>query len=251
MIRVLIVDDEVHARRRMRALLSAYDDVEVVAESASGVEAVAAIGEHRLDAVFLDVQMPGMSGLDVVRDIGAERMPLVVFATAYDRFAIEAFEAHAVDYLLKPIDPDRLARTIEFVRRRLAESGSGGGADLGALLSKVNPGYPRKLAVKSGGTIHVVDVDAIDWIEADGNYVTIHAAGASYLHRETLQGIERRLDPERFARIHRSHLVNLDRVRRLEPDRHGDYAVVMDDGTRLTLTRTWREGFLERFGAGD
>lgn len=249
MIRTLIVDDEVHARNRMRALLSAFDDIEVVAECASGVEALAAIDAHRLDLVFLDVQMPGMSGLDVVRDVGADRMPLVVFATAYDRFAIEAFEAHAVDYLLKPIDPERMARTMEFVRRRLRESG--GGERLRELLDRMERGYPRKLAVKSGGTIHVVDVDAIDWIEADGNYVTIHAAGSTYLHRETLQGIGQRLDPARFARVHRSHVVNLDRVRRLEPDRHGDYTVVMEDGTRLTLTRTWRETFLERFGAGD
>lgn len=246
--RVIIVDDEVHARRKMQALLSAFDDVDVVAECAGGAEAVAAVEEHAPDVVFLDVQMPGMSGLEVVRAVGPGRMPLVVFATAYDRFAIEAFEAHAVDYLLKPIDPDRLGRTIEHLRDRLRQSRPDR-AGLGDVLARLDtPAWPRKLAVKSGGSIHVVDVDRIDWIEADGNYVSIHAAGETYLHRETLHGIEARLDPERFARIHRSYIVAVDRVRRLEPDRHGDYAVVMKDGETLTLTRTYRDQFMERFG---
>ncbi|MGD8869699.1 MAG: LytTR family DNA-binding domain-containing protein [Gemmatimonadales bacterium] len=250
MIRAVIVDDEVHARRKMRSLLSAFDDVEVVAECASGSEAIAAVAGSDPDVVFLDVQMPGMSGLEVVRAIGPERMPMVVFATAYDRFAIDAFEAHAVDYLLKPIDPERLQRTVEFLRGRLrAQRENEAAGRLEEVLARLDaPAYARKFAVKSGGAIHVIDVDAIDWVEADGNYVTFHVGARTYLHRETLQRVAARLDPGRFARIHRSSIVNVDRVRRLEPDRHGDYTVVMEGGEELTLTRTYRDGFLERFG---
>jgi two-component system LytT family response regulator len=252
-IRALIVDDEVHARKKMRSLLGAHEDIVVVAECESGREAVGAIEDANPDVVFLDVQMPGLSGLDVVRSIGADNMPMVVFATAYDRFAIDAFDAHAVDYLLKPIDPARLGRTLELVRKRLRSSeGDDAGSRLDEVLARLasSGDYALKFALKSGGTIHMVDVDAIDWIEADGNYVTFHAAGKTYLHRETLQSVTRKLDPKRFARVHRSHAVNVDRVRRLEPDRHGDFRIVLDDGTELTLTRTYREGFLERFGGG-
>lgn len=250
-IRAIIVDDEVHARKKMRALLDAHDDVSVVRECDNGGDAVAAIEKDRPDVVFLDVQMPGMSGLDVVRSIGADAMPLVVFATAFDRFAIDAFDAHALDYLLKPIDPSRLQRALEAVRERMrSHEADDARRRLEAALARLaaQGRYARKFAVKSGGAIHVVDVESIDWIGADGNYVNFHAAGKTYLHREALQSVEQKLDPARFARIHRSQVVNVDRVRRLEPDRHGDYRVVLEDGTELTLTRTYRDRFLERFG---
>jgi len=253
-LRVLIVDDEVHARRRMRALLAAHADIAVVGECGNGADAVRAMEAGGVDLVFLDVQMPGMSGLDVVRAVSPARMPMVVFATAYDRFAVEAFEAHAVDYLLKPIDPERIARTLGYARERLSARAAGDTARrLEQLLETLGTGaaYARRFAVKSGGTIHVVDVDDIDWIEADGNYVTFHAAGKTYLHRETLAGVERRLDPGRFARIHRSRIVAIDRVRALKPDRHGDYTVVMKDGTELTLTRTHKDNLLNHFEVED
>lgn len=254
MIRAIVVDDEVHARRKMRALLSAHDDIEVVAECETGTAAVHTIVAQKPDVVFLDVQMPGMSGIEVVDAVGAADMPLVVFATAYDRFAIEAFEAHAVDYLLKPIDPARFERTMDYVRDRLRESTADAERRrLQDVITRMDPArrFPRKLAVRSGGTIHVVDVDTIDWIEADGNYVTFHTAGHTYLHRESLRGVEERLDPERFARAHRSHIINLDRVRSLRSDRHGDYTIVMENGDELTLSRTYRGRFLERFAGGE
>jgi two-component system LytT family response regulator len=251
-IRAIIVDDEIHARKKLRALLEGSRGVEVVGEYDNGADAVSAIEAGGVDLVFLDVQMPGMSGLDVVRSISPESMPMVVFATAYDRFAVEAFEAHAVDYLLKPIDPERISRTLDYARERLSARTAGDAARrLERLLDTLGGAhsYARRFAIKSGGTIHVLDVDDIDWIEADGNYVTFHAAGKTYLDRETLSGVERRLDPARFVRIHRSRIVCVDRVRALKPDRHGDFTVIMKDGTELTLTRTHRARLLERFEA--
>ena len=254
-IRVLIVDDEIHARKKMRALLRGYQDIAIVGECESGADAVDLIVDLRPDLVFLDVQMPGMSGLDVVREIGPGAMPMVIFATAYDRFAVEAFDAHAVDYLLKPIDPERLERALAHVRDRTRERGAGDTArQLKAILQRLGgaeSGYVDRFAVKSGGTIHMVDVGSIDWIEADGNYVTFHVAEKTYLHRETLRSIEAKLDPRRFARIHRSRIVNVDRVRQLKPDRHGDYKVVLHDGTEVTLTRTHRHNLLGRFGGDE
>ncbi len=250
-IRVLIVDDEIHARKKMRALLRGYQDVAVVGEGENGADAVELIHDVKPDLVFLDVQMPGMSGLDVVREVGPGAMPMVVFATAYDRFAVDAFDAHAVDYLLKPVDPERLERTLAHVRERLRERDAGDTArKLEAILKRIGGAesdYAERIAVKSGGTIHVVEVNAIDWIEADGNYVTFHVADKTYLHRETLQNVEAGLDPRRFTRIHRSRIVNVDRVRQLKPDRHGDYKVVLHDGTEITLSRTHRHNLLGRF----
>jgi two-component system LytT family response regulator len=247
-LRAIIVDDEVHARKKMRALLESEAGVVVVGECDNGADAVELIRSEDADVVFLDVQMPGMNGLDVVRGVGPDEMPMVVFATAYDRFAVDAFEAHAVDYLLKPIDPGRMRRTLEYVRERLSSRSAGNSARrLEQLVERLGGARTKRFAVKSGGAIHVVDVDDIDWVEADGNYVTIHAAGKTYLHRETLRSLEGKLDPERFARIHRSYIVSVDRVERLQPDRHGDYKVVMRDGTELTLSRTYRDDLLGRF----
>jgi two-component system LytT family response regulator len=246
-LRVLIVDDEVHARKKMRALLAGRDDVVVAGECDNGADAVAKIRRGSIDLVFLDVQMPGMTGLDVVREVGAGEMPMVVFATAFDRFAVDAFEAYAVDYLLKPVDPEHLDRALARARERLRSRAA---PALEALLDRLGTAreYARRFAVKSGGAIHVIDVDAIDWVEADGNYVTFHAGGKTYLHRETLTAVERALDPERFVRVHRSYVVSVERVERLDPDRHGDYTIVMSGGARIPLARTYRQSLLDRIG---
>jgi two-component system LytT family response regulator len=219
---------------RLRDLLAGDPEVEVVGLCADGVEAVSAIRALAPDLVFLDVQMPESGGFDVVAEIGVDRMPVVVFVTAYDDYALRAFEAHALDYLLKPFDEARfrgaLARAKAHVR---AARGS-------------RPRLLERLIVKSGGRYVFVKAEEIDWVEAQGNYVRLHAGGASHLLRDSIGHLEGRLDPDRFLRIHRSTIVNLDRVREIAPLFHGEHAVVLEDGTRLTLSRGYRDR-LSRF----
>jgi len=233
-LRALVVDDEPLARERLRDLLVADAEVEVVGLCADGVEAVAAIRSLAPDLVFLDVQMPESGGFDVVAEVGVERMPVFVFVTAYDDYALRAFEAHALDYLLKPFDEARfrgaLARAKAHVR---ATRGS-------------RPRLLDRLIVKTGGRYVFVKAEEIDWVEAQGNYVRLHVGEASYLLRDSIGKLEVRLDPDRFLRIHRSTIVNLDRVREITPLFHGEYAVVLADGTRLTLSRGYRDR-LSRF----
>jgi two-component system, LytTR family, response regulator len=236
-VRALIVDDEPLARDRIRDLLASDAEVEVAGECGDGVAAVEAIRALGPDLVFLDVQMPERGGFDVVAEIGTDRMPVVVFVTAYDDYALKAFEAHALDYILKPFDEARfrgaLARAKAHVR---AARGT-------------RPRFLTRLMVKSGDRFVFVKDDEIDWIEADGNYVRLHATGGEHLLRETIRGLEARLDPERFLRIHRSTIVNLDRVREIHPLFHGEYRVVLSDGTKLTLSRGYRDR-LSRFESG-
>lgn len=240
--RVLIVDDERIARNRLRALLAMEPDVEIVGECANGKEAIAALEESEVDALFIDIQMPAADGMDVVRTIGPERMPLVVFVTAYDKYALEAFEVRAFDYLLKPFDRDRFQRTLSNVRAELAR-------DRGAPRPKVKPLFKvpergaklDRLAIRNKGHVTFVATDTIDWIEAADNYVCLHCAGATHIVRETMNAIESRLDPSRFVRIHRSTIVNADRIRELQPWFRGDYRVILQDGTELALSRSYRQ----------
>jgi two-component system LytT family response regulator len=251
-LRALIVDDEPLARERVRTLLAAEPDVVVAGECGSGGEAVAAILMDRPDLVFLDVQMPELDGFGVlerVREAGAE-LPAVVFVTAYDAHALRAFEVHALDYLLKPFDRERFTRALARAREALARREADGLDErLATLLAarSARP-YATRLAVKSGGRVRLVKAEEVDWIEAASNYVRLHVGGERHLLRETMAALEARLDPERFVRIHRSTIVNLDRVRELEPYFHGDYVVKLHDGRRLTLSRTYRERLEERLG---
>jgi two-component system LytT family response regulator len=252
-IRTLVVDDEPLARERVLSLLQQETDVEVVGECSDGTQAVSAIQERSPDLVFLDVQMPGCDGFEVIRHVGADRMPTVVFVTAYDEYALQAFEVHALDYLLKPFGRDRFQQTLRHAREALERRRAGDlGRRLLALVHDIKPEPQRveRLVVKSGGRVFFLRTDEIDWIEAAGNYVRLHLGTESHLFRETMNRMESRLDTRRFARIHRSRIVNTERIKELQPWFNGDYVVVLRDGTRLTLSRGYREKLQQRLGKG-
>ena len=250
-IRTLIVDDEPLCRERLHDLLSGDAEIALVGECGDGAEAVVTLREGECDLVFLDVEMPELDGLGVVAAVGPERMPTVVFVTAYDRYALRAFEVQALDYLLKPFDRERfakaLARAKEHVRRgRSAEASR----QLLALLGDARPGprHLERLVLRSGGRIFFLKAEEIDWVEAAGNYLRLHVGDAVHLLRETLNNLEARLDPDCFWRIHRSTLVNVDRIRELQPLFHGDHVVILQDGTELTVSRTYRRNLPGLFG---
>ena len=257
-LRILVVDDEPLARQRVLDLLSAEPDAEVVATASSGREAVAALGEHRPDLVFLDVQMPGLTGLDVVREVGPQAMPATVFVTAYDQHALEAFDVHALDYLLKPFEDGRfrqaLARARDRVRLREVDALRArlvdllGGGDAPAPLAPAPPRYLERVAVEMRGQVRVVPVEDVDFIRADGAYAEIHAGEAVHVVRERMQALEEKLDPRQFARIHRSTIVRLDRVEALLTAAGGDYAVRLRDGRRLRVSRSRRDDLARRLG---
>jgi len=246
--RVAVVDDERLARRRLRRLVSALPGVEVVAEAADGPSAVDCIQTARPDVVLLDVQMPEHDGFTVLRSL-APPLPLVIFVTAHDEFAVDAFDVHAVDYLLKPISRERLLAALGRARERLARP-SEMQAALAALreLTRRLTHAVHRLPVRSEGRIDLVDVAAIDWIEAADNYVVIHTGRRTHILRETLSGLERRLDPRTFVRIHRSTIVRVDRIVRLMVALRGDYDVVLADGATLTLSRTHRARLEQALG---
>jgi two-component system, LytTR family, response regulator len=258
-VRTLIVDDERMARKRLRTLLTADVDVDVVGECSNGRDAVAAIHDRAPDLVFLDIQMPELDGFAVVQAIGADRMPVTVFVTAFDQYALKAFEAHALDYLTKPFDRERfqtsLRRAKQQVRlrevaRRDASNGTTSDSRDPAVterLVSLLSGLERRaqcaerLMVKSAGRVVFLRVDEIDWIEAAGSYVRLHVGRDAHLLHEGITSVASRLDPARFARVHRSTIVNLDRVRELQPWFHGDAIAILRDGTRLQVSRTYRE----------
>lgn len=240
MIRLLVVDDEAPARRRLKRLLSAVPDVEVAGEAGNGPDAVRAIRELSPDAVLLDVKMPGLDGFGVVREVGPSRMPPVVFVTAFEDRALEAFEVEAVDYLLKPVSPDRLARAVERLRKRLD---SGGDDALSARLTRLLSAQPRRretlthLTAWSAGTARIVPIETVDRLEAERNQVRVHTGADSFLVRGPLADLAERLDPARFVRVNRGSVVRLDAIRELQQWFHGDVRVVMRDGTRLLWSR--------------
>ena len=243
-IRTLIVDDEAPARARIRQLLKLESDFDIIGECANGRQAVAAIQKQRPDLVFLDVQMPRLGGLEVCASIADGPMPLVIFVTAYDQYALQAFEVHAIDYLLKPFDRERFQKSLLHARERL-RSGEGGVSDqrLAALLESLRPDArkPERLAFKANGRVIFVRLEEIDWIEADGNYVQLRVGQAAHQLRETISGMEAQLPSDRFMRISRSAIVNLDRIKELQPMFYGDYAVILQNGARLTLSRNFRD----------
>lgn len=246
------MDDEPLARERMRTLLGSETDVEVVGEARDGLEAVENILGQSPDLVFLDVQMPKLDGFEVIQTVGADRMPAVVFVTAYDQHALRAFEVQALDYLLKPFDHDRFQGALKRVRRQIDSQETG---DLGRrLLALVRdlksdrPSRTDRLVVKSGGRLFFLRAEEIDWIEAAGNYVRLHVGNDGHLLRETMNSIEGRLNPDLFFRIHRSHIVNIERIKELQPWFNGEYVVILRNGARLTLSRGYREKLQERMG---
>jgi two-component system, LytTR family, response regulator len=252
-IRTMVVDDEPVARERIVGLLQQEQDIELVGECADGQQAISAIEQEHPDLVFLDVQMPACDGFGVIQRVGPDRMPAVVFVTAYDEYALRAFEVHALDYLLKPFGRDRFQETLKHARQHLERRRAGDlGRRLLALVHDLKPEPQRidRLVVKSGGRVFFLRTDDIDWIEAAGNYVRLHLAEDSHLFRETMNNMEARLDGQRFVRIHRSRIVNTDRIKELQPWFNGEYVVVLQNGTRLTLSRGYREKLQERLGKG-
>lgn len=266
-VRVLVVDDEPLARERLEELLAHEEGVELAGTAGSGAEAVQAIRTLRPDIVFLDVQMPGMTGLDVVRAIGVHDMPATIFATAYDRHAVEAFDLAAVDYLVKPYDDERFEQAFRRARRhveleemsrlrgRLLAVLQSAGTDDGDAAAATSSGAPRpasayleRIAVEMRGKVRVVPVGEIDYIAASGPYAELHVGDKRYIIREAMQTLEDRLDPDRFIRIHRSVIVRLDLVDTLLRGAGGDYEVVLKGGARLRVSRSRREALERRLG---
>lgn len=249
-IRTVIVDDEPLARRGIRALLKEEKDLEIISECGDGREALAVIAAHKPDLVFLDVQMPELSGFDVVAAIGVQRMPAVIFVTAYDKYAMRAFEVHALDYLLKPLDGDRFASALQRARLQLErKSVHDLSRRLQSLLDDLKPTqkYTKRLVIKSAGRIFFLDVAEIVWIEAADNYVRLHAGRESHLLRETMTSLEKRLDPDQFVRVHRSRIINIRQLRELQPLFRGEYDIMLRDGTRLESGRGYREKLQKLF----
>jgi len=260
-LRVVIVDDEPLARRGLVLRLAKFDDVEVVGQCSNGRDAVTATAQLRPDVLFLDIQMPVMSGFDVLRQIQSPEMPMVVFVTAFDEFAIKAFEAHALDYLLKPVDDERLQEALERARnarqerdalahraRLLELMAEVTGVDDVSLedllehgLEAVGQGYPKTLPIKDAGKTVRLDMQTIDWIDAAGDYMCIHAEGTTHIMRGTMKKLEEILDPRMFQRIHRSTIVNIDRVREVRSHINGEFFLILDGDVELKMSRHYKD----------
>ncbi|SEL06536.1 two component transcriptional regulator, LytTR family [Stigmatella aurantiaca] len=252
-VRVLVVDDERIARQGLLALLAADAEVQVVGECASGPQAVEALRQHPVDVLFLDVEMAGMDGFQVLRQVGDPLTAAIIFVTAYDTYALKAFEVHALDYLLKPFDDERFARVlarakahvrngrIQTVARQLAGLlGTTAPAPVAAPPPPAPVRYLERLVLKDVGRVAFLDVEKVDWLEAEDYYIQVHAAGQTHLLRQPLRELEAQLDPRRFVRIHRSTIVNVERVKELRPLFHGEYHVILQDGHQLKLSRGYR-----------
>jgi two-component system, LytTR family, response regulator len=235
----LIVDDEPLARRSIRKCLKAFPEFEVVGECGDGESAVDAIRKHRPDLLFLDIQLPEFDGFDVVRTVGKHDMPVTIFVTAYDRYALQAFEAQALDYLLKPFSEDRFRDSLLRARRMLSLGRQVPNHQLDELLDEVSKrkNFAERIPVPVNGRFLFLNVRDLDWIEAEGNYLRLHSNGTSHLIRGNMNEMEARLDPARFMRIHRSTIVNLQRIREVQPWFHGHHRVVMNNGQELKLSR--------------
>jgi two-component system, LytTR family, response regulator len=241
--RAIIVDDEPFARVGLKRALGRHEDVELVAECANGLEAVQAIEELRPELVLLDLQMPELDGFGVIEAVGVEKIPALVFTTAYDQFALKAFAAHALDYVLKPFDDERIDKALERAKRQIKkESLDNLSERLAALLEQPRRDkYLERIVIKNSGRIFFLNVEEIDWIEAADNYVQLHVARESHLVHGTLSKLEGSLNPEKFVRVHRSTIMNLARVKEIRPLFHGEYSILLHDGTELTSSRTYRD----------
>lgn len=260
-IKVIIVDDEPLALRGLKLRLCEFPEIDIVAEAANGREAVKLIKQHNPDVVFLDIQMPGLDGFGVVRALIGAPAPLFIFVTAYDKYAIDAFEANALDYLVKPVEEERLKdalhRAREALKSRAAASRESKLIELLASLSDderdrikelINDPswtekdrYPERLSFKDGSKVVVLAADDIEWIDAAGDYMCIHAGGKTHIIRETMKTLEHRLDPKRFQRVHRSAIVNVDKVKELHPHSNGEYFLILEGGAELKLSRSYKE----------
>ena len=249
-IRTVIVDDEQLARERIKRFLDGDPDVEIVGECAEGRDAIAAIKKHKPDLVFLDIQMPEIDGFGVLERLGGGEVPTVVFVTAYDQYAIRAFDVHAVDYLLKPFNRERFRKALKRAKAQVQQRTAGGVDErLLTLLAQVRAEqkYLERLVIKSVGRVFFLKTNEIDWIEASGNYVKLHVGNEGHLLRETMSHLEAKLDPDKFMRIHRSTLVNIERIKELQPLFSGDYVVILRNGAQLTLSRSYRDKLLDLF----
>lgn len=251
-IRALVVDDEPFARERVRRLLERDGEVVVIGECKDGFEAVAAIEEQTPDLLFLDVQMPGKDGFGVLTDIAADKTPVVIFLTAYDRYAVRAFETAALDYLLKPFDEERFAKALARAKSRLASlpqtDDETPTATTDAASGAIASTHLERIIIRTGGRVLFRSASEIDWVEAYGNYARLHFGKSAYLLRETIGNLETQLDPSKFARIHRSTIVRLDRIREMQPQLAGQYRAVLRDGTTLTLSRRYRKNLKHPLG---
>lgn len=243
-LKCMIVDDEPLARKLLRSMLAEHPDIEVIAECEDGEEAIIAVRRHEPDVVFLDVQMPRKTGIEVLQELGRVRDTEIVFVTAYDQYALQAFEANAVDYLLKPFDEERLAQTLERVRARIIRPDAEGSAHrLAALLESLGAPsqYLDRIAVKRGETIYLKEVDEIELFHAEGKYVRIHTGGEQYIIRETMLQLDQMLDPRRFMRVSRSDIINISSIRTIQPWFRGDFAVTLKSGQVVNTTKSYRD----------
>lgn len=258
-LKTIIVDDEPLARKGLRLRLQKMDDLEIVKECSNGREALTAITELEPDLIFLDIQMPGLSGFDVIKELQPENVPLIIFVTAFDQYAVEAFEAQAVDYILKPIDEDRLFEAVERARNHASQEGAI--SDKQRLLELVISitgksersiaqllkervgvkGYPDKLAIKDGGEVTLVSTSEIDWVDAAGDYMCVHANDETHVMRVTMKELENQLDPASFQRVHRSTLVNLDRVTKVCSHMNGEYFLILSCGSSVKMSRSYKD----------
>lgn len=257
-LRTIIVDDEPLARRGLKLRLEDIPEVELIAECSNGQEALAAVAEHSPDLLFLDIQMPVMSGFDVVRSLQGDNMPMVVFVTAFDQYALDAFDIHAVDYVLKPIDVDRLRLAVGRVlahkdqedvagqKARLLDLVSNLTGDSVAEIDRITSDgapletWPEKITIKDGGEIHLVPTADIDWVDAAGDYMCVHARGQIYIMRITMKELESMLNPALFKRIHRSTIINVDRVEKLQSQLNGEFLLTLNCGAQLKMSRSYK-----------
>lgn len=248
-IRTVIADDEPLSRERLRKLISKEDELELIKACENGQEAIDFLKDELPDLLFLDIQMPEIDGFEVLKQIDYENIPCIVFVTAYDEYALRAFEVNALDYLLKPFDQQRFVKAVNRVKDQLKNKSQ---AQLDTRLTKLvntldkNNNYLDRIMIKANGRVYFVKTNEIDWIEAAGNYLKLHCDKKNHMVRETMSNMEEKLDPDQFFRIHRSVIVNIEKIRELQPWFHGDYMITLLDGQKLTMSRNYKD-LLQRF----
>ena len=250
-IKAIIVDDEPLAREKIRDMLKDDPSIEVLAECASGTKALTAIDKFNPDLLFLDIQMPQMDGFGVLKEIPQDKLPHVIFVTAHDQYAVKAFEVYALDYLLKPFDRERFRVALKRAKSQIhRDQNTQVNSGILALLDELQQTnkYLDRLVIKNAGRIHFLKTADIDWVEAEGNYVRIHVGKESHLLREPISSLETQLNGKKFLRIHRSTIVNLDRIHELQPWFHGEYRIILKDGTQLMLSRSYRDKLQQVLG---
>ena len=248
----MIVDDEPLAREGLRELLRGEEDISIVGEAEDGIRAIEEIRKKKADLIFLDIQMPEFDGFEVLKAVGPASSPVVIFVTAFDEYAVRAFEVRALDYLLKPVNPVRLGEALDRARRLLHDRRGKGSDDfperLAGLVADISKDRKpvERFLVKSSGRLLILKADEIDWIGAEGDYIGLHVQGKKHLIKDRMNSLEEQLHPGRFVRIHRSYIVNIDRIREMQPLFHGEYALLLRDGQKLTLSRSYRDQALGR-----